>query len=152
MKRERLLGEDEARRILKAGQYGVLSAICQDGTPYGIPLNYHYDDVQNAVFFHCALQGKKLDCIAAHSRVAFTVVTHAEIDAPRLTTLYESAIVTGTASLVTDFDEKKECLAGLCRALTPSVSADICKSVSRTAIVRISIETVTGKRNAPPVA
>jgi nitroimidazol reductase NimA-like FMN-containing flavoprotein (pyridoxamine 5'-phosphate oxidase superfamily) len=152
MRRERLLSENDARQILKIGQHGVLSAITQDGIPYGIPLNYYYDDEQNAVFFHCALEGKKLDCIAAHSRVAFTVVTHAEIDAPRLTTLYESAIVTGVASLVTDFDEKKRALVGLCRVLTPSVSADSCKSVSRTAIVRISIETVTGKRNAPPTA
>ena len=147
MRRERLLPESEARRILKSGQYGVMSAISPDGTPYGVPLNYYYDEDENALFFHCATRGLKLDSIAHHSRVSFTVVTRAEIDAPRLTTLYESAIATGVVSFVNTDEEKKLRLEGLCLALTPSVSADACGSLPHTAVVRISIETVTGKRN-----
>jgi len=146
---KRLVSEDEARRILKAGRYGVLSMLSPENTPYGVPLNYYYDDGENALFFHCALTGRKLNCIAAHKPVCFTVVTHAEIDAPRLTTYYESVIVTGTAELVTDIEEKKARLAGLCRALTPSVSAEACKSLPRTAVVRVSIQSVTGKRSTP---
>lgn len=146
---KRLLNDEEARRILGSGKYGVLSMLSPENIPYGVPLNYYYDDKENALFFHCALTGRKLNCIAAHKPVCFTVVTHAEIDAPRLTTYYESVIVTGTAELITDIEEKKTRLAGLCRALTPSVSADNCKSLSRTAVVRVNIESVTGKRSTP---
>jgi hypothetical protein len=149
MRRDRLLSDADARQILKAGQYGVLSTVSPDGTPYGVPLNYYYDEEENAVFFHCATQGQKLDNIAKSSRVCFTVVTRADIDAPHLTTYYESAAVFGTASLVGGDSEKRERLRALCRALTPSVSADTCKSFSHTSIVGISIETVTGKRNDP---
>ena len=104
---KKVLSEEEARHILKAGRYGVLSMLSPENVPYGVPLNYYYDDAENALFFHCALSGRKLNCIAAHNRVCFTVVTHAEIDAPRLTTNYESVIVIGTAELVTDMEEKK---------------------------------------------
>jgi nitroimidazol reductase NimA-like FMN-containing flavoprotein (pyridoxamine 5'-phosphate oxidase superfamily) len=149
MKRERLTTVDDARQILKSGQYGVMSALLPDGAPYGVPLNYYYDEAENAIFFHCATEGQKLDAIAAHGRVCFTVVTCAAIDGPRLTTRYESAIATGVASVVTEDAEKKQRLDGLCRALTPSVSADACKSFHRTAIVRISIESLSGKRSAP---
>jgi nitroimidazol reductase NimA-like FMN-containing flavoprotein (pyridoxamine 5'-phosphate oxidase superfamily) len=147
MRRERLLPESEARQILKKGQYGVMSAVSPDGTPYGVPLNYYYDENENALFFHCATRGHKLDSISHHSCVSFTVVTRSEIDAPNLTTLYESAIVTGHASFVRSDEEKMQRLEGLCRTLTPSVSADTCSSLPHTAVVRISIETITGKRN-----
>jgi len=148
---KRLLNDEEARRVLRSGQFGVLSMLSPEKTPYGVPLNYYYDEEENALFFHCALTGRKLDCIAAHNEVCFTVVTHAEINAPRLTTYYESVIVTGTAELVTDVEEKKTRLAGLCRALTPSVGAETCKSLPRTAVVRVSIESVTGKSSMPSV-
>ena len=147
MRRERLLPESEAREILKKGQYGVMSVISPDGVPYGVPLNYYYDENEDAIFFHCALRGHKLDSLSYHSRVSFTVVTRADIDAPNLTTLYESAIATGLATFVSTDEEKKLRLEGLCRVLTPSVSADTCGSLGRTAVVRISIESVTGKRN-----
>ena len=147
MRRDRLLPEPEAREILKKGQYGVMNVIAPDGVPYGVPLNYYYDEDEDAIFFHCALRGHKLDCLSYNSRVSFTVVTLSDIDAPNLTTLYESAIVTGLASFVSTDEEKKLRLEGLCRALTPAVSADACSSFGRTAMVRISIETITGKRN-----
>lgn len=147
MRHERLIPEADARAILNKGQYGVMSVISPDGVPYGVPLNYYYDEVENAIFFHCATRGRKLDCICYHSRVSFTVVTRADIDAPNLTTLYESAIATGIASIVSSDEEKKLRLEGLCRALTPAVSADTCGSLPHTAVVRISIESVTGKRN-----
>lgn len=149
MRRERLLPEDQARQILKSAQYGILSTIMPDGTPYGIPLNYYYDEEENAIFFHCAMTGLKLDSLSVHSRVSFTVVTKAELDAPKLTTYYESAIATGVASFISSDEEKKKRLDGLCRVLTPDVSADICHSFHHTAMVRISVESVTGKRNEP---
>jgi hypothetical protein len=149
MKQERLLPEAEAKQILKAGQYGVMSAVSPDGAPYGVPLNYYYDEAENAIFFHCAPEGLKLSCIAAHSRVCFTVVTRSDIDAPNLTTHYESAVAAGPASIVNSDAEKMRRLEGLCRSLTPSVSADTCRSLHRTAVVRISVESVSGKRNAP---
>ena len=149
MRRERLLPEDEARKIIKAGQYGVMSVISPDGAPYGVPLNYYYDEEKNALFFHCATEGRKLECISANSQVSFTVVTKAEINEPRLTTYYESAMAVGIATLVTDDEAKLKYLRGLCHVLTPSASADSCKSLSHVAVVRISIESVSGKRNVP---
>ena len=63
---------EKARDILAQGIYGVLSCHCDDGLPYGVPLSYALSG--NALYFHCALQGQKLDNLAHDDRVCFTVV------------------------------------------------------------------------------
>jgi nitroimidazol reductase NimA-like FMN-containing flavoprotein (pyridoxamine 5'-phosphate oxidase superfamily) len=67
----------------------------------------------------------------------------------RLTTLYESAIAFGRASLVTDPAEKRLALELLavrfCGTLTPEAVEAIATSFSQTAVVRIRLERLTGK-------
>ena len=83
----------QARDILERGQYGVLSCICDDGLPYGVPLSYALSG--NSLYFHCAPEGQKLDNIMHDSRVCFTVVTEGENLGEKLTMRYESAMAFG---------------------------------------------------------
>lgn len=41
-RKDRLLDDDECKRILRSGSYGVLSTINENGYPYGVPLSYVY--------------------------------------------------------------------------------------------------------------
>jgi nitroimidazol reductase NimA-like FMN-containing flavoprotein (pyridoxamine 5'-phosphate oxidase superfamily) len=41
-RKDRALSEEEAFKILKAGEYGVLSTVGEDGYPYGVPVSYAY--------------------------------------------------------------------------------------------------------------
>jgi nitroimidazol reductase NimA-like FMN-containing flavoprotein (pyridoxamine 5'-phosphate oxidase superfamily) len=117
---EKRISDAEAKAVLRAGTYGVLSVVGEDGAPYGVPLNYVYSEEERALFFHCAQAGRKLDAIRRESRVSFAVVGKAEIDAPQLTSRYESVIAEGRASVVQGDDEKRLRLRQLCDALAPA--------------------------------
>lgn len=57
----------QAREILSRAPYGVLSTTCGDGLPYGVPLCFVLSG--NSIYFHCAVEGQKLDNLAHDSRV-----------------------------------------------------------------------------------
>lgn len=150
---DRKMDKGEALGLLEQGRLCVLCTAGADGEPYGVPLNYCYVREDNAVFFHCANQGRKMDNMAANPRVSLTVTGQNRIVPEKLTTYYESVIVTGRASLVTDEAEKIRRFGQLCRHLTPGVEwrgdAD-CRALRAAAIVRIDIESVSGKKNGQP--
>jgi uncharacterized protein len=148
-RKDREMSRDESLAALKKGTWGVLSVI-SEGEPYGVPLNYYYSTEENAVFFHCAVEGRKLNAIESDQRVSFAVVLSEKIDAGRYTTLYESVIVSGRASIVSDEEEKFKRLKELCSALAPGGDggdAMINKYLKLTHVVRIDVESISGKTN-----
>ena len=138
-----------ACRVIDRCQYGVAAMTGEGGTPYCIPLSLVR--VGDVLYFHCALEGTKLELLAKHPQVCVSFVASNQAAEDKFTTYYQSANVTGTASEVTDEGEKILALRALCEKLTPAnMSGDnfdraIAKSLSRTGVWRIRIEEVTGK-------
>jgi nitroimidazol reductase NimA-like FMN-containing flavoprotein (pyridoxamine 5'-phosphate oxidase superfamily) len=103
----------------------------------------------DVVYIHCAVEGHKLENIAHEERVSFCAVADARVLPAQLTTLYESAIVFGRATLVADPTEKRQALELLairfCGSLTPEAEKAIATSTARTVVVRIRLERITGK-------
>jgi nitroimidazol reductase NimA-like FMN-containing flavoprotein (pyridoxamine 5'-phosphate oxidase superfamily) len=144
------MADEDARTLLKAGTHGVLSGVDTDGAPYGVPLNYVYSETEDALFFHCAMNGRKVDCIRHKSRVCFTVVGRSDIDAAHFTTRYASVIAEGCASFVQGDDEKRLRLRQFCDALTPGMPRRdevIEACLSKVAIVRVDLNRISGKAN-----
>ena len=52
-----------ALEVLDKAPYVTVSMTRPDGTPYGLPLSLARTD-EKTFYFHCALEGDKLDCIA----------------------------------------------------------------------------------------
>ena len=50
---EKAMTREESMEVLEKAEYGVLSTISTDQTPYGTPINFVYQD--GAIYFHCAL-------------------------------------------------------------------------------------------------
>jgi len=77
-------------------------AITDGTTPYIVPVNYGYKD--NALYIHCAKEGRKIDIIKKNSVVCFEIEHDVRIvqadTACRWTTLYTSIIGYGKAELV----------------------------------------------------
>lgn len=141
------LSETEARSILKNGSYGVLSVQGDDGYPYGVPLNYVYGD--DAIYFHCAKTGHKLDGLGRSDKVSFCVVGEAEVVPEAFTTAYASVIAFGRAAAVTDDMEKREALTLLNERFSPEYAAqgdaEIEKFWNEVCIIRLDLEHVAGK-------
>ena len=125
----------------------MLATVGQGGWPYAVPVNHVL--AGDALYIHCAQEGHKLENIAHEERVCFCAVAGAEVLPERLSTLYESAIVFGKATVVTDSAERRRAMellaARFCGGVTPEAKRTIAESGPHTAIVRIDIERITGK-------
>lgn len=151
-RKDRALTEACARELLQKCEYGVMATVDAGGRPYAAPLSYIAND--EAVYFHCAHEGHKIDNIVANPQVCFTVVGQTRpVYAKNFTTWYESVVVFGRVSPVTDPAEKTRILMLLAEKYLPEhmdkAPADIAKSLARTAVYRIAIEHITGKAKRP---
>lgn len=66
------VGMDKCKKILKEEKRGVLSVMGDKGYPYGIPVNFVYDENANIIYLHGATEGHKMDAIEKCSKVSFT--------------------------------------------------------------------------------
>ena len=136
----------KAVQLLSAGEYGILSTTAADGQPYGVPLNYVYHD--DAIYFHCALNGHKIENIKNNPRVSFAVVGHSKVIPARFTTEYESVLVFGVASEIQG-PERYDALLWLVEKYSPAFIAEgkayIEKHDKVTQVIKIDIERISGK-------
>lgn len=153
-KASRAMDANFAFEVLDKAPYVIVSFTRPDGTPYGVPLSLVRTD-EHTFYFHCALEGDKLDCIAVNPIVALSAVTKcAPTVGPKdgsFTLQYKSAMAVGKAELVTDRDEKIEALRAICQRFLPhhmdAFDDAIARSLERTAVVKITLtEPPTGKR------
>lgn len=141
-----MITAEEAFSILEKGEYGILSTVSPDYEPYGIPLNYCL--FNDHIYFHCAVEGRKIENMRHNPRVSFCVVGRTEVMPEKFGTRYESCIVAGPAS-ETFGAEKQIALEGLIRKYSGAFFSEglryIEKSGDRTRVFKITIETVSGK-------
>jgi len=147
MRREdRAISKEETMQLLNNCEYGVLSSVSESGEPYGVPLSYYL--VDDAIYFHSALEGKKLDNFLANSAVSFCVVGKTEILQSKFSTKYESVIVTGIIEEATD-NEKQIGLEGLVKKYSPNFITEglkyIDKAKDETKVLKLTIKTMAGK-------
>ena len=65
--------EQECQDLLQSAWRGVLSVLGDGGYPYGMPLNFVYDD--GKIYFHCAVEGHKIDALRACPKASFCVLS-----------------------------------------------------------------------------
>lgn len=143
---KQLLSVEDTEAILNRATNGVLSLVDTDGEPYGVPVSFACDG-NGHIYFHSALKGHKMDCIAACGRCSFCVVDRDTIVPDEFTSYFMSAIVRGTVSIVADRDEMIKGLQLMCDKYSPGVDpdAEIAGCLNRVAVLRLDIESMTGK-------
>lgn len=146
--KKRKISDSESYEILKEGKYGVLSTVNTDGYAYGIPISYV--SLDNNIYFHCALEGSKLENIKNNNKVSFCVVGETEIIPEKFTTKYESVVVFGKAVEVHD-EEKERALLALLEKYSKDYMDKgriyVNNAKSKTKVIKIIIENISGKSN-----
>lgn len=145
-RKDREIEIDEAMEILKNCDYGILSTVGENGYPYGVPVNYVLKN--NSIYFHCALEGVKLDNLIYNDKVSFCVVGKTCILPEQFSTNYESVILFGKATEVFN-NEKNLVFLEILNKYSPSFidkgKVYIANSENRTKVIKINIEHITGK-------
>lgn len=138
----------KAEELLRSENYGVLSVIGDDGFPYGVPVNFVYDE--GKIYFHSTSgSSHKLDAIRKNEKVSFTVVLEHDMKPELLDTMYTSVIAFGRARVLVSKEERKEAvrslLVGLAPAKVPQTDKIIQAEEGLFEMVEISVEHISGK-------
>ena len=143
---DRAISTSDAVDLLASANYGVLSTVGEDGCPYAIPLSFVFQD--RVIYLHCAKEGRKLDNLRGNPAVSFCVVGHAKVLPGEFATEYESAIASGTASLISG-DEKEQALIQFLEKYSPDFMKQglkfIAGSINKVEIIRIDVNEISGK-------
>lgn len=126
-------------------------AMVNDGSPYVVPLCYGFSG--NALYFHSAAKGKKIDILRKHNEVCFEMEVDTQVipgeTACKWGMRYRSVIGFGKAVFVDDPETKRQALDIIMahyashhefRRFTYSEPA-----LAATTVVRIDIESMTAK-------
>ena len=122
-------------------------AMCDDGQPYVVPLNFGYDG--RFLFFHTASEGRKIDIIKRNNRVGFEfdilhdIVTSEQ--ACKWGAKYESVMGSGTAEIVDDLEAKKDALEWIMRQYGNGAWDFKEEILKKTLVLRVRILEISGK-------
>ena len=145
-RKDRWMPEEFAWEVVDKCAYAFLAMTAEDGSPYGLPVTIARGG--RAVYFHSAMEGRKVECLRRSPRVCLACVGNTQVPPGKFTTLFESAVLFGTAEEVTEDDEKIHALQLLCQRHTPenmeAFPRAIAKSLGRTGVWRINVEEISG--------
>lgn len=67
------LNNKEIIELLKQEKRGVLSIIGDHGYPYGLSMNYYYNENNHKIYFHSGKIGHKVDALKNNNKVCFCI-------------------------------------------------------------------------------
>ena len=147
-RKDRKMDEAFAWSVFDRSDCQILATVNKDGTPYAVPLSC--SRIGKDIYFHCAKEGQKLDNILDQESVCLTAVGEIHVPDGKFTTEFESCVLCGKASFVEEIREKTEALRAICQRYAPKnmnrFEEAIEKSIKITAIVKIEVSAVSGKR------
>lgn len=137
---EKILTEAEVIRL----------AMVDEGTPYLVAMNYAYAD--GCLYMHSAMEGRKINILRKNNNVAFQADTGVELvlkeGACNCSTKYFSVFGTGKAIFIEDKEEKIKVLDLIMTKHTGKTGFEYTeKMLEKTLIIKVQIESVTGKKS-----
>ena len=124
-------------------------ALCDDGQPYVIPVNFGYDD--GCLYIHSAPEGKKLDILKRNPKVAFEVdIDHALVAGKTpcsYTFDYRSVVGFGTAAILRNLSEKRKGMNAIVSHYAGSEDIYPDDALAKVTVVRIEISSMAGRQS-----
>jgi nitroimidazol reductase NimA-like FMN-containing flavoprotein (pyridoxamine 5'-phosphate oxidase superfamily) len=130
-------------------------ACCLQNEPYLFTVDFAWDPEARELWFHSATEGRKIKMLQANPRVCVTVVEDRGYVDGECDHAFRSLILEGTSHVVTDLSEKRRALELLVRRHERQPEAVLARfagdeAVRKLGIVRISVDSVSGKQGPAP--
>lgn len=143
-----MLQAADCAALLRRNTSGVLAVLGDGGYPYAVPLSYVYDG--EALYFHAAKSGHKLDALRGCENASFCVIDQDQVVPEEYTTYYRSVIVFGRARVLEDPAQIRAAIEELALKYAPEDSrekrdAAIARELAGLAMIKLEIEHMTGK-------
>ena len=138
--------------ILREARY-VTVAMCADDEPYLVSLSHGYDVERNAIYFHCAHEGRKIDVLRSNPVVWGQAVRDQGAEAEECRHRYATTQFRGRVTFVQDPEEKRHAISVLIGQFGADVERFFAKEdaesrVQGVNIGRIDIDYLSGKRSS----
>jgi uncharacterized protein len=147
-KEREITDQAEIDEILRQGKVLHL-ALCMDNRPFLVPVFYAYDGT--ALYVHSAQQGTKIEILKRNPHVCFEVsLHHGVIESDKACDFearHRTVIGTGTAIFIEDEAEKTQALDSIVGRFTENKFSYPAAMLKHTAILRIDIESISGKKH-----
>ena len=142
----------ERREIILAAETMTI-AMCRNDEPYLVTVNHAFDEANSCIYFHTAMEGKKIDYLRANPKVWGQIVDDRGYIQGACDHDYRSVQFKGTACFVDASSEKKHALLLMMQQLDkdPDSVEDHLASgcIDKTCVVRIDVEGYTCKKWQP---
>jgi uncharacterized protein len=139
---------DELEAIIKKCKICRVGMVEGD-IPYVLAMNFGYED--QAIWLHCAKEGKKIDILKHNNKVCIEFDTDHKLFARHEDVAcswrfaYRSVLINGHALFVDDYDEKIKGLNIFMRNYSNKPFEFSKPSVDNVQIIKIPIESITGR-------
>ena len=146
-RKDREKPEEFALAVADKCAFFVLATANPDGSPYCVPLSMAREG--KWLYFHSAPAGHKIENLRRQSRVCVTCVGNNKAIPGKFALEYESAVITGDASEITENKEKIRALALISKRYTPDNMAAFDNAIETeldmVAVWKIRIDEISGK-------
>ncbi len=132
-------------------------AMVDNGAPYVVPLSYGFKMLDNntlELYFHSALEGRKLDILRKNNKVCFEVAYEGEpvfADTPCNSGYYFASVIgNGEVVFIDDIDEKCEALSIMFKHQSGKEIVFTAGQTENICVYKIISSDFTGKRKPKP--
>lgn len=147
-RKKQSLSAEKIADILKNEKRGVLSVHGENGYPYGLPINYWFNEENGYVYFHSGKKGHKTDAILSDNKVSFCVYDEGYKKDGEWALNISSVIIFGRMYIVEDSEKSAEIFRRLSLKFTSDteyIDSEIEKFAKDTVCYELRPEHVTGK-------
>ena len=135
--------------LLKTAPRGILSVIGDGGWPYGMPMNFWYNEEDGKIYFHSAKRGHRTDALMRDPKASFCVMDEGTVMEGDWAPTLQSVIVFGKIEFVEDQELALELVRKLSYKYTSDdafIDEEIRRFASGFRLFAMEVEHMTGKR------
>ena len=148
IRKKQSLEMEQIVQILKNEKRGVLSVFGENGYPYGLPINYWYNEENGYLYFYSGKTGHKVDALSQNNKVSFCVYDQGYKKEGEWALNISSVIIFGKIYVVEDYSKSVEIFRQLSLKFTSDVEyidSEIQKLAKATLCYELRPEHITGK-------
>ena len=105
VRKNKQLSNESCIELLKTETRGVLSVLGDDDYPYGMPMNFWYNEEDGNIYFHCGNIGHRLEALQKHNKVSFCVFDQGYKEENEWAYKVKSVIIFGKIEIIDDMEQ-----------------------------------------------
>lgn len=146
---KKALSQEDCLALLKTAPRGILSVIGDEGWPYGMPMNFWYNEEDGKIYFHSAKKGHRTDSLMRNPKASLCVMDEGRVMEGDWAPTFESVIVFGKIEYLEDKEKALELVRKLSYKYTSDdafIDEEIRRFASGFRMFAMTVEHMTGKR------